>query len=1003
MTPFRFPLLAAAACLWIACPAVAGPVAAPAAAPPGRGLAELRHTRWTLGDGAPSSIRAIAQGRDGFLWLGTSTGLYRFDGIRFERIDPPEDGQRRSLQVTALLAARNGDLWVGYDYGGIAVLRNGVLRDANPWKPNGGVDTIVETRDGSIWFSADSRGELHLGRLQAGRWTRIGAAQGYALGRMGPILAAADGSVYIAPPPLLLRLRPGATRFETLPVRTATNGALAQDPRGAIWLGDDAGLRRIDGRGARFALTGANTPYVRRGMRFDRAGNLWMIAQDDGLTRFRAAAGSLLPPERMGAAQGLTSSLSVAMAEDREANIWIGTESGLDRLSATNIVRAEPNDGLVTGFVRAADGRALFIAGLAGIYRIDAGSTTPTRIFDKASIGVLCGDARRLLTFSLAGNFLLDLEEGQVRKVTDIGEPLSITCALDAQGTFWSGMDRLYRLEGARLVPSAGPGGLRTGTVGKIEPFGQGLIIGRASKGLRFYRDGRESPLWRREDQTIGSTTSFRTIGPYLLVGAEAGLGRWNGKRLAQLTARAYPALTGIMGILPTDDGTVWLIGSNGILRTTRAALEAAFDRPGTPLPFRRFGYYEGFTARSNLNVGEGNDIAQDATGRLWFATNKGLATIDPASLTGNRLVPPVVIRALSAGGRRWEAGGSPIELPAGTDRLEIDYTALSLTDAHANRFRYMLEGVEPGWTDAQDRRQALYTNLAPGAYRFRVIAANNDGVWNEQGAVLAFRIAPRFYQTRWFLALCVAAGATLLWLLYRRRLAVVAERARAGIRAQLDERERIARELHDTLLQGFQGLMLRFQSAVEQLPRGAPARDTLEGALERADDVLMEGRERVRALRETMGPVWLRARLEPLLAQLVPAAISWTLEEQGAARMLCAPAAEELVAIMVEAVSNALRHAGGSQLRIRLDYGRRQLVMAIGDDGRGIAPEVLAAGGRDGHYGFTGMRERAARLGGSLSIVRRSPQGTVIRVVVPARTGLYAPDKRMDPPASGG
>ncbi len=969
---WRLSWLAAVAALLAPCPVLSTGADRP--------LAELRHTRWTLRDGAPSNIRAIVQGQDGFLWLGTATGLYRFDGIRFERIEIEADGRRRSLQVTALLAARNGDLWVGYDYGGIALLHGGKLRDANPWKPNGGTDTIVQARDGSIWVSADSRGELLLARLKDGAWTKIGTAQGYPGGPMGPLLAASDGSVYIASPPAVWVMRPGQTRFERLPFRAASSATLAEDPQGGIWMGDDTGLRRLDGRGATTPLTSANTPYVRRGLRFDRGGGLWVTGQDDGLTRFLPGSRRA---ERLTSAQGLTSSLSVAAAEDREGNFWVGTESGLDRFSASNVLRVASSDALVTGFVPSTDRTSLFIAGLAGVYRLDAGAAAPELVFAKKSIGVLCGDERRLLTFSLAGNFLLPLQNGRVRQIVDVGTPLSLVCTMDADGTFWTGMDKVYRLAGNRLVPAAGDGGLKTGTVSKLLPFGGGLVVGRANHGLRLYRGGRETLLWPREVQTIGSVTSLRTDGTALLLGAEAGLARWDGRQLAQLTARDYPFLTGLMGIRPTADGHVWLIGSNGIVRVTRVALDAAFARPGLPLPIERFGYYEDFRARSNLNVMLGDDIAEDASGRLWFATNKGLAYIDVADIARNRLVPPVAIRNLTAGGRSWDTRAGKVDLPAGTDQLVIDYTALSLTDPQANRFRYRLDGADKGWTDAQDRREALYTNLGPGTYRFRVIAANNDGVWNDQGAVLTLRIAPRFYQTWWFAAGCTAAAGLLLWLMARRRLAIVAARARAGAQAQLEERLRIARELHDTLLQGFQGLMLHFQSAVELLPREEGARHLLEGALDRADDVLLEGRERVRALRETTDPVQLRARLYAEIEPVVRGVLQLDIEELGRVRPLCAPAAEELAAIVREAAANAVRHAAATRLMVQLRYGRRYMRVIVRDDGRGIPAELRQ--GSAGHFGLIGMRERAERLGGQLSIIADRPHGTRIAVRLPA------------------
>ena len=296
------------------------------------------------------------------------------------------------------------------------------------------------------------------------------------------------------------------------------------------------------------------------------------------------------------------------------------------------------------------------------------------------------------------------------------------------------------------------------------------------------------------------------------------------------------------------------------------------------------------------------------------------------------------------------------------------------------------LEGSGTGWFDAGTERQALYTNLAPGQYRFHVIAANNDGVWTRQGAALAFEIAPAFYQTRWFRILCISLILLAGWLLYRRRLHVVTERARSRIEAQLTERERIARELHDTLLQGFQGLMLRFQAVVELLPRGERARTELEGALDRAEDVLVDNRERVHSLRQALQPVAMAVRLRALLDEMVGDRLDWRVEEAGTVRLVCAPVADEMMRIAREAISNSLRHAAARTIIVELHHGTDRLSLAIIDDGIGLSAAVLAAGSREGHYGMVGMRERARRMDGAVEIISTTRTGTTIRVTVPAR-----------------
>lgn len=955
---------------------------------PTRTIAQLRHSRWTLGDGAPGNIRAIAQGRDGYLWLGTATGLYRFDGIAFERIVPVDQQSYRSPQITALLAARNGDIWVGYDFGGVSVVRGGVLKDANPWPPTGGVVRIVQGRDGAIWVTSDSKGKLVLGRLLRGRWMQVGPRQGVPDSEIGDILSTSAG-ISLSVGPRLLLLKPGGARFEDAGVPIETYSSLAQDKDGVLWRWHQARLQSLGPDRRTYRTAEVTTPYVMEKSTFDRDGNVWITGQDAGLGRISAAA--LLRPEAPGSVelftekQGLTASLTLAMLEDREGNMWVGTESGLDRFSPSNIVQPRQTEAIVSGFVGDSGSDAILVAGLSGVYRI-ARSGEPVLIFAKTDIGVLCGNARHVLVISTHGKYLLDVDAaGRLARTTPVAGPLSMTCAIDAGGNFWTGMDRVYRLVGSQLQAVGGRAGTTGATVTRIRADGAGgVVFGRVGQGVARLREGVETQLWRSKDSVTGRTQTLVPSRNGLLVVGDQGLGRYDGRRLVALTDRTYPYLAGLTGLLQTPDGSTWVIGATGIVRMSTAALDAAFAHPGLAIAHERFGYQEDFRARSNLV--EANDIAQDADGRLWFATNRGLARIDPRRLSRNPLPPIVHIRALAAGGIDRAAGTVPIALPVGTNHVQIRYTALSLTDATANRFRYRMDGVDTAWIDAGDAREALYTNLGPGKYRFRVIAANNDGVWNRQGATLAFTIAPRFYQTYLFLAACIVLAATLLWLFYRRRLRIIAERTRSRFAVQLAERERIARELHDTLLQGFQGLMLRFQSVVEQLPRGDTMRASLESALERADDILLDGRDRVRFLREDVEPVALQALLTTIAQAIVLPPLTWDISLEGPARAICAPVADEIAQIVREALANAVRHASARYLTIHIRSTPDTLAITVSDDGIGLPSQVQEAGRKPGHYGLVGMRERADRLGGALTIHSDVSSGTEIRITVPAR-----------------
>jgi signal transduction histidine kinase len=949
---------------------------------PTQSLAQLRHTEWTLKDGAPGNIRALAQGKDGFLWLGSSTGLYRFDGVRFDRVLPDKDNPQRSLQVTAVMAARNGDIWVGYDFGGIAVYHDGQLRDANPWRPLGGVSAIVEAPDGAIWVSAESRGKMLLSRFSNKRWTRFGAEHGLTDGMMGPVLAASDGSIYVALPPALLRLAPGSTRFSPIDRAVTSFAALAQDRTGQIWLADDYGLRHIRQNVRSSSLAPANTPYVTRHLYTDRNNNFWVTGQNSGLAYLRRGQGKIESPDT---SDPLSGALSLSALEDREGNIWIGTEAGLHRFTSASLVRVEDSP-VVTGFVNPRRSPHIFYAGVKGVYRIIGPHAQPKLIFSKSDIGVLCGDDRKLLAISLSGAFLLDLNpQGDLSRTTTGQGPLSVSCALDGRGQFWTGMDRLYRLTGNTLLPAAGPTGQPGGTIMMLRADGHaGLIAARSGQGLRHIDADHDTRLVPPADNVIGSVTTVMRAGSRLYIGGQKGLALLENGRTVSLTERAYPYLAGITGIMRTHDGWTWLNGATGIVRMKSDAIDDAFAHPGRSIPYQRIGHEANYRARANLF--DANDIAQDSQGRLWFASNQGLAWLHPRQLTRNALPPPVVIRSLRVDGVGFAIGSGPVRLPAYSQRVRIEYTALSLTDAPENRFRYRLTGANGDWYDAGTQRQALYTNLAPGRYEFRVIASNNDGGWNRTGAALQFEIAPAFYQTRWFIGLCLIALLGAMWLLYRRRLQVVIERARSRVEVQLIERERIARELHDTLLQGFQGLMLRFQAVVELLPRGERARADLEATLDRAEEVLIESRERVHSLRQDLEPVALAGRLAAMLGDIVGDSVKWRMEEQGIVRLVCAPVADEIGWIVREALSNSLRHAQATNIIVRLSHGAENVSLAIKDDGIGLPSAVLETGMREGHYGMVGMRERARRLTGALECVSTAQMGTEIRLTVPAR-----------------
>jgi signal transduction histidine kinase len=385
--------------------------------------------------------------------------------------------------------------------------------------------------------------------------------------------------------------------------------------------------------------------------------------------------------------------------------------------------------------------------------------------------------------------------------------------------------------------------------------------------------------------------------------------------------------------------------------------------------------------------------VTKSTDGKLWFsAGDGGVSFVDPSRLAFNNFPPPVHIEQLIVDRKAYDAisdeSGS-LRLPPLIRDLQIDYTALSLVAPEKIRFRYKLEGRDNDWQEVTDRRQVFYNDLPPGNYRFRIIASNNNGVWNETGTYVDFNIAPAYYQNAWFRVAIVVLFLLAIGAIYQMRLQQVARQVRARMEERLEERERIARDLHDTLLQSVQGLILKFHAVSKQIPADTPAYHALEKTLDHADEVLAEGRDSIRNLRVNSASI-----------SDLPAAFRSVAEEtsqgrdaifktvvEGRVRDLHPLVLEECYCIGREAIINALSHSDGEHVEAEIAYDSREFRLRVRDDGRGINPRILEAGGRAGHWGLQGMHERAQKIGGQLKFWSRPETGTEVELTVPAAT----------------
>jgi signal transduction histidine kinase len=417
-------------------------------------------------------------------------------------------------------------------------------------------------------------------------------------------------------------------------------------------------------------------------------------------------------------------------------------------------------------------------------------------------------------------------------------------------------------------------------------------------------------------------------------------------------------------------------------VRVQSEQLDSIFDATGHQPTFELFTRDDGLPSLTFGSEVGWPRLVTGGDGRVWLSTAKGVAWIDPARLRRNLVAPAVYFHSLAEDGVTL-AGVDDVQLMAGVSRVEIRYGAASFTMRERVRYRYRLDGLDTGWVEAGTHEEAFYTNLAPGRYTFRVMAANEDGLWSEARA-LSFTIPPTFLQSRAFIVLCLIATGLAIWGLFTLRVRQISSRLNARLAERLAERERIARELHDTLLQGFHGLMLHFQAVLESIPKRSPARAGLEEALDRADAVLIEGRDRVAELRrQTAGS--LANMIEAAAGRTRAQTATITISEEGEPRELTPIVLDEAGRIGEEALTNALRHAQASAIDVAIAYARRHLRLTVSDNGVGLDETVAKAGHRPGHFGLIGMRERAASIQASLSVRSRPGGGVEVVLIVPA------------------
>ena len=984
--------------LWLA--SLSALAAAPAwAIDRDRGLAQLNHTSWTVRDGAPNYVQMIAQTDDGFLWLGTGSGVIRFDGVQFERYVPASGEALPEASVRSLLALPGNALVVGWFFGGATLIRDGqvITYGEQDGYPPGTTYGFVVDQAGQLWAAVSSA----LARFDGERWHTIGAEWNFAGQRATAIFLDREGTLGVFTDDTLMTLPKGGKAFRATGGTSTSRSPIVQSPDGTLFLSDLRGIRPIvsfteyDRADPRWSIRTA-PPSDSRQILVDRDGGLW-FPTDQGIGRIAHPERDAVAVEYLSIDEGLSDTEADYVFEDREGSIWIATPSGLDRFRSGGFV--PPTGLLKAGFpamIPDSGGGIWFAAFGSSLHRLTPQGAVreawPMQVTcayrDRDGIGWFGSQPLAPRTAEL-----LRHENGRVQRIdlpADIPPGVDVQAiAIDRRHALWVSVIRkgTYRLvDGQWTQPrTLVDGGKRAATVMTVDSAGH-VWFGYVGNHVARWKDDTARVFSDADGLDVGNVLAMHERRDRLWVAGERGVALFGAERFRSLRTVEPDVLRGITGLVETSEGDLWLHGLDGAILIRSAEVQKAIAQPGHAMTYRLFTHEDGLMG-SPTDIRPLPTLVESIDGKLWFGTKRGLFMLDPRRVATNTVPPSVIFRSVVAETVRYLSPRT-LELPPLTSRLEFDYTTTSLAAARVVKFRYKLSGVDDDWREAGTRRQAFYTNLGPGRYRFQVIAANEDGVWSDSGASVDISIAPAWYQTKRFLSLCALAGIGTLVLFYRARFRSMRSQVHGRLQERLLERERIARDLHDTLIQGFQGLILTFEAAVRRVPKDQPARAQMEKALVRADEALAEGRDRVRDLRS---PMSLQGDLATALkeaaddlARIFPS-ISVDLLVHGSPRALHPVVMEEAYRIGREALTNAFYHAKAQEVAIEIDYGSLHLRLHIRDDGRGIEGDVLASGGVPGHWGMTGMRERAQKLGARLMIRSGIGSGTDIELDVPA------------------
>jgi signal transduction histidine kinase/ligand-binding sensor domain-containing protein len=948
-------------------------------------------TNFTVEDGLPDNVvNAILQTGNGLLWVGTESGLASFDGREFIPIDLHVAGAPPQGSVGSLVEASNGDLWAGTHAGVVLIPRSALDQfdsaQLTYYQLSAGtsdeVESLYQTHDGVIWAGTNHG----LYRQESGKFVSVISAlsvnriaeslDGHLLLITGRGFVEWDGHRIIEHPGLAA----------SLGVHDDQIFNVFQDRTGTMWYCTEAGIVR---RG-RHPLAQLHPYQVSRTAAFrtyeDPQGSVWVVS---GIGLYRAIGDDLETPARDIRARSFYAG--------KDGELWVGTNgNGLIRLKRRVVRMYTSDDGLPNDTPMAVlsshDGK-VWVGGNCGLSVFEGERFKIYRERDgllNSCVWALAEDQNRDLWIGTYGGGLFRFRDGHFREYSleqGLVSKVVLQIAVGHDGSLWIATpDGVSHMQNQHFQNYTVAEGLSNNQVFSIYQDRSGGVWADTQGGIDRLVGDRFVPL--SSAQTRDGPLSIRlaedSLGDLYAMNSPRGISLIENNRLIAVNENLK-----VLDMVESSQHDLWFSGIDGIIRIALNDLKKSVTDRDAPLDYARFDRADGMNS-IQCSVGAPN-MAITPDDKLWVATVKGLAMLDLARLQQANIKPKIFVGAVTIGKNKVHAGSELILAP-GTHHVELHLKAVDLASPEKVRLQYRMDSVDAVWLDADATRTAIYTNIPVGTHALHVRASGSDGVWDRTGILYNVTQRPYFYQTTWFAVVSVSALLFLLFAVYLIRVRQIIRQTHVRHEERLVERERIARELHDTLLQSFQGLTLHFQRARNLLPeRASEAMRTLDRALDGAEQAIVEGRDAIRDLRSPAPAAHgLAEEITSLGEELVANdnnrdPVQFRVVVEGSAQTLHPNVHIEIFRIAREALRNAFSHSQARRIETEVAYGSNLFRLRVRDDGKGIDPKVLNRAERIGHWGLAGMRERAQRLGGELEMWSEPGAGTEIELRVPA------------------